>query len=88
MSGAIPGKVVVRRVRKQTEGWRVESVVKSICCHCRGPGLASQLSRGGSQLFVTPASENPKPSSDLPGHQVYTWCIRIHVYTHTHKTIF
>ena len=33
VSGAIPGKVVVRRVRKQTEGWRVESVVKRTCSY-------------------------------------------------------
>jgi hypothetical protein len=66
--------------------WWGCSVVKSACCSSRGPGFSSLL--GNSQLPVTPAPGNQRPSSGLWEYPHTCTCARAHVcvrtHTHTH----
>lgn len=50
------------------------SVLKSVCCFCRGPGFGSQH----SQLLVSPVPRDPVLSSNLCRHQTSTWYTFIH----------
>jgi hypothetical protein len=62
--------------------WGLGSVAKGVCCSCKGPGSASGIWHG-SQLFVTPAPRDPKPSSGLCRHQ-YSHA-HMKKFTHTHR---
>ena len=64
---------------KNVKGWRGVSAVESTYCSCRGSGLDSQHSHGGSRPSTSPVLENPMPSSDFCRHQGHTWYTYIQV---------
>lgn len=59
-------------------GWRADSVSKSTELLCKGPRFSSQHQHGGTQLSVTPVSEDLMPYSTLLWHQVCTWYVDVH----------
>lgn len=63
-----PGRVLMFKVPSLGRG----SVVRSICCSCRGPEFDSQHLRDGSQPSVTPVPEDLTLPPELDRHVVYT----------------
>ena len=55
-----------------TGSWRDDSVIRSICCSCGGPGFGSQHPHGSLQISETPVPGDLTLSSDLCIHQAYT----------------
>lgn len=78
-------------IYKQTESWRVYSVVESTDCFCRGARFNSQLPEGSSQLAICNPSSSEYDAFLSPPQEPDTHVMHIHTYiqanTHTPKII-
>lgn len=66
--------------------WRNSSVVKNVCCSCRGPSFNSLQPRGSSQLSITLVSGVLPPSSDTSAPGTRAHMVQdLHASKTTHK---
>lgn len=64
--------------------YRDGSVVKNNHCFADGMGLVPHTHLTAHSCLLSPVAENPRPSSDLGGHQSCTRCTYRHVSKHSY----